>query len=101
MAILEGMASGLPWIATPVGAVPLAIRDGDNGLLVPPDNAEVLANTMVRLMKASEERSKMGSAARQITESDFSAERMAADYLGVYSKAYSRDAETLATGGKS
>lgn len=101
MAILEGMASGLPWIATPVGAVPLAIRDGDNGLLVPPDNAEVLANTMLRLMKASEERSKMGSAARQITESDFSAERMAADYLGVYSKAYSRDAETLATGGKS
>jgi glycosyltransferase involved in cell wall biosynthesis len=101
MAILEGMASGLPWIATPVGAVPLAIRDGDNGLLVPPDNAEVLANTMLRLMKASEERSKMGSAARQITESDFSAERMAADYLRVYSKAYSRDAETLATGGKS
>jgi glycosyltransferase involved in cell wall biosynthesis len=87
MAILEGMAAGLPWIATSVGAVPLAIRDEVNGLLIAPDNSEVLANTMTRMMKSPEERFRMGAAASRLIESDFSAERMAGDYLGVYSAA--------------
>ena len=35
MAILEGMASGLPLVATPVGEVPTVVLDGRTGVLVP------------------------------------------------------------------
>jgi glycosyltransferase involved in cell wall biosynthesis len=87
MAILEGMASTLPWVAPQVGAIPLAIHDGQNGILIPPENVEVLANSMARLMQSPEERSRMGAAARRLTESEFSAERMSEDYLRVYTSA--------------
>jgi glycosyltransferase involved in cell wall biosynthesis len=87
MAILEGMASTLPWVAPQVGAIPLAIHDGQNGILIPPENVEVLANSMARLMQSPEERARMGAAARRLTESEFSAERMSEDYLRVYTTA--------------
>jgi glycosyltransferase involved in cell wall biosynthesis len=87
MAILEGMASTLPWVAPQVGAIPLAIHDGQNGILVPPENVEVLANSMAHLMQSPEERASMAAAARRLTESEFSAERMSEDYLRVYTTA--------------
>jgi glycosyltransferase involved in cell wall biosynthesis len=87
MAILEGMASTLPWVAPQVGAIPLAIHDGQNGILIPPENMEVLANSMARLMQSPEERASMAAAARRLTESEFSAERMSEDYLRVYTTA--------------
>ncbi len=87
MAILEGMASGLPWVATSVGDVPTVVRDGQTGVLVPPENVEVLATSMASMMRSSEERSRMGAAARSLTESEFSAESMTGDYLRVYTSA--------------
>ncbi|MGC9198117.1 MAG: glycosyltransferase family 4 protein [Acidobacteriaceae bacterium] len=87
MAILEGMAASLPWVATSVGAVPLAIRDGENGLLIPPENVDLLAASMARLMLHPEERARMGAAARTLAEQEFSAERMTEDTLKVYEQA--------------
>jgi glycosyltransferase involved in cell wall biosynthesis len=87
MAILEGMASTLPWVAPQVGAIPLAIHDGQNGILIPSENVEILATSMARLMQSPEERASMGAAARHLTESEFSAERMSEDYLRVYTSA--------------
>jgi glycosyltransferase involved in cell wall biosynthesis len=87
MAILEGMASGLPWVATSVGDVPTVVRDGQTGVLVPPENVEILANSMARMMRNPEERVRMGLAARHLIEAEFSAERMADEYLRVYSGA--------------
>jgi glycosyltransferase involved in cell wall biosynthesis len=84
MAILEGMAAGRPWIATSVGAIPLAIRNGQNGMLIPPEIVEILATTMAHLLQNSDERDRMGTMARRLTESEFSAERMSDDYLSVY-----------------
>ncbi|MGA8940720.1 MAG: glycosyltransferase family 4 protein [Acidobacteriaceae bacterium] len=84
MAILEGMASALPWVAPAVGAIPMVIRNGQNGILISPDNADLLATNMARMMRASEERANMGAAGRRLTESEFSAARMSEDYLSIY-----------------
>jgi glycosyltransferase involved in cell wall biosynthesis len=46
MVLLEAMASGLPLIATAVGGVPAMIRNGENGLLVPPANPMRLLEAM-------------------------------------------------------
>jgi glycosyltransferase involved in cell wall biosynthesis len=87
MAILEGMASGLPWVATSVGAVPIVVRDGQTGILVPAEDMECLAKALGDLLRNAEERARMGGAARRLIESEFSAERMTDEYLSVYSGA--------------
>ena len=87
IAILEGMASRLPLIATAVGEVPTVIQDGHTGVLVPTEDPELLAAAMIELLRDPAKRERVGSAARQLVEDEFSAERMTADYLRVYEDA--------------
>lgn len=49
MAMLEAMAAARPVVVTPVGGIPDTIRDGDNGLLVPPRDVALLADALRRL----------------------------------------------------
>jgi len=51
VSLLGAMSTGLPTIATTAGGTPEAIVDGENGLLVPPDDAPALAAAMARLMQ--------------------------------------------------
>ena len=51
MALLEAMAAGLAPLTTPVGAIPDAITDGDDGLLVPPGDVPALATALTRLVE--------------------------------------------------
>jgi glycosyltransferase involved in cell wall biosynthesis len=90
MAILEGMASSLPIIATPVGDVPAMVRDGQTGVMVPPENAASLASAIVALLRDPTRRERLGTAARKLIEDEFSADRMTADYLRVYQEAVCR-----------
>jgi glycosyltransferase involved in cell wall biosynthesis len=87
IAILEGMASRLPLVATAVGEVPTVIQDGRTGVLVPAEDPELLAAAILELLRDPAKRERVGSAARQLVEDDFSAERMTADYLRVYEDA--------------
>jgi glycosyltransferase involved in cell wall biosynthesis len=87
IAILEGMASRRPLIATAVGAVPTVVFDGRTGVLLPPEDVEALASEIVSLLKDSARQKSLGAAARKLVEEEFSAERMAADYLRVYEEA--------------
>ncbi|WP_158789672.1 GT4 family glycosyltransferase PelF [Granulicella sp. L46] len=87
IAILEGMASRLPLIATPVGAVPTVIFDGHTGVLVRAEDPELLATKIIELLQDDSQRERLGSAARKLVEEQFSAQRMTADYLNVYEAA--------------
>jgi glycosyltransferase involved in cell wall biosynthesis len=87
IAVLEGMASHRPLVATTVGAVPTAVLDGRTGVLLPPEDVEALASEIVSLLKDSPRREDLGAAARKLVEEKFSAERMTADYLRVYEEA--------------
>ena len=49
LVVLEAMASGLPVIAIPAGGVAEHLRDGENGLATPPNDASAMADAMVRL----------------------------------------------------
>jgi glycosyltransferase involved in cell wall biosynthesis len=98
IAILEGMASRLPLIATAVGAVPTVIQDGRTGVLVPSENAELLARAIVDLLQDHEKRQRFGSAAKRLVEEEFSAARMTADYLRVYEDAVTEVGETRRVG---
>jgi glycosyltransferase involved in cell wall biosynthesis len=90
IAILEGMASRLPLIATPVGAVPTVVLDGRTGIMVPPEAPDALASAVVNLLQDPSQRQRLGASARKLIEDEFSAARMTADYLRIYKKAISQ-----------
>lgn len=87
MAILEGMASGLPLVATAVGDVPTVVREGSTGFLVASEDVKSLAAGIVGLLRDPSLRRHLGSAARKLIAEEFSAERMAVNYLRVYENA--------------
>lgn len=63
-ALLEAMAAGLPVVATDVGAVRELVTDGENGLIVPPQQPEALAVALARLIGDAALRQRLGAAAR-------------------------------------
>lgn len=60
--ILEAMAAGLPVIATAVGGIPGFIRNGENGILVPPRDSLMLASAMSSLARDYELRKALSTA---------------------------------------
>jgi len=73
--LLEAMAVGLPIAATAVGGIPEAIKDKENGLLVPPRNAQKLAEAIEILIKDAKLRQNLGQRAQE-TVKQFSLEKM-------------------------
>ena len=51
LTIVEAMASGIPVISTKVGAVPEIIKDGDAGILVPPNDIDALKKAIYFALK--------------------------------------------------
>ncbi|MCK6577908.1 MAG: glycosyltransferase family 4 protein [Anaerolineae bacterium] len=51
VSLIEAMASGLCLVTTNVGGIPALLHDGVDGLLVPPADAEAMANAAVRLIE--------------------------------------------------
>jgi glycosyltransferase involved in cell wall biosynthesis len=74
-AILEAMAFSLPIVATHVGGIPELVRNGDNGLLVAPEDPVALAHAIQRLIDNREECRRMGERGRDRIEEDFTLER--------------------------
>jgi len=50
---MEAMATGRPVISCPISGIPELVRDGETGVLIPPDNPTALAEAITRLMNDS------------------------------------------------
>ena len=64
---------GLPVITTPVGGVVDVVRDGENGLFVPGNDADALGDRIRRLLHDRALRLRLGQAARTTVETSFNA----------------------------
>lgn len=84
LSILEAMAAGKPVVATRVDGVPEAVVDGETGWLVPPGDAEVLADRILALIENPQRARMMGAAGRRRVESLFRKERMVAQTERLY-----------------
>lgn len=73
--ILTAMATSLPVVATNVGGIPELVRDGENGILVPPADPVALARAIQQLAADPAERARMGRAGRARLEQYFTLER--------------------------
>jgi glycosyltransferase involved in cell wall biosynthesis len=63
--LMEAMACGLPVVTTWIAGVPELVRHGDDGLLVPPADAERLADALARLAGDEAQRRRLGAAGRR------------------------------------
>jgi len=68
--LLEAMARGLPVVATSTIGIPELVRDGETGLLAPPDDPEALAACLLRLRSDPELSARLGRAARELIARD-------------------------------
>jgi sugar transferase (PEP-CTERM/EpsH1 system associated) len=84
--ILEAMASGLPVLATQVGASPELVQEGVTGRLVPPGQPDALAKALVQMAGQPALAARWGQAGRQRVEQRFSLQAMVAGYEAVYRK---------------
>ncbi|MDA2914312.1 glycosyltransferase, partial [Acidobacteriia bacterium AH_259_A11_L15] len=88
MSILEGMAAGVPVVATGVGGVPeLLLADAERpaGIVVPPRDESALAEALLELWRNPERAARLGEHGRQIAEERFGVEVCAEKHLRVYS----------------
>jgi glycosyltransferase involved in cell wall biosynthesis len=65
VAMLEAMSWGLPVVVTPVGAIPEVVQNGQNGVLVAPQDIESIAQALRALLESPSERARLGAAARE------------------------------------
>jgi L-malate glycosyltransferase len=83
--ILDAMAAGLPVVATQVGGIPEAVRDGETGFLVPPRNPAALAEAMARLAGDAALRGALGGRGREAVR-EFGADRTATLTRSLYQR---------------
>jgi glycosyltransferase involved in cell wall biosynthesis len=86
LAIVEAMLARLPVVATAVGSVPEAVREGRTGLLVPPDDPEALAAALRRALGDASLRLRLGENGRELALERFTAAAMARSFEQVYAE---------------
>jgi glycosyltransferase involved in cell wall biosynthesis len=73
--LFEAMGRGLPVIATDVVGIPELVRDGENGVLVPPDDPAALARALLRVRRDPALAERLGRQARRTIEREHFPER--------------------------
>lgn len=71
LSVMEYMEAGLPVVATGVGGVPEIVRDGTDGLLVPPGDPEAMAGAIARLLDDRDAAAAMGDSGRERRRAEF------------------------------
>jgi glycosyltransferase involved in cell wall biosynthesis len=82
--ILEAMATGLPVVASRVSGIPLAVADGETGLLVREGDAAALGRALGDLLASPERARTMGESGRRRAEAELTWDAVAARYREGY-----------------
>lgn len=84
--ILEAMRAGCTIVSTSVGGIPEVLRDGLEGLLVPPRDAAALAKAIDRLLSDEAISSRLGHAARVRFEHNYLLENFGAEAVRAFTE---------------
>jgi glycosyltransferase involved in cell wall biosynthesis len=89
-AVIEAMASGVPVVATNVGANVDLVSHENDGLLVEQGNAGQLKDMVLQLILDREQRLMFGGNARSKIENSYSFEKIIDSYKNLYLKSYNK-----------
>ncbi|MGH1462412.1 MAG: glycosyltransferase family 4 protein [Neptuniibacter sp.] len=82
--LIEAAASGRPVVTTDVPGCRFAVEEGITGLLAPPKHSEALANQINVLIEDRVLREKMGQAAYELAQREFSVNYVVERHLDIY-----------------
>ena len=84
MVLLEAMGAGVPVVTTPVEGIAEVVTDGENGILVPPDDIPSLATAIQRALTDPVTSARLGSAGRDTVLERYTSDAMARGIESVY-----------------
>ena len=87
---LEGFAFKKPVISTNIHGIPYTIKNGENGLLVEPENYHSLANAILEFLYDEEKCVKFGLAGYELVINDCNSKIMAEKTLKIYQEVVNR-----------
>lgn len=90
LVLLEAMASAKPVVASRVSAIPEVVEDKVTGVLVPPNQADLLAEAFL-FFENPERRLRFGKAGQQRVKSDFTLKQMIKKTSTVYNELLNYD----------
>ena len=83
IALVEASACGLAVVAGDSGGVADAVRDGETGILVDPNDPAAVAAGITRLLADADVRRRMGAAGRRAVETYYNWDRVARDLIQI------------------
>ena len=83
ISLVEASACGLPVVAGNSGGIPDAVRDGETGFLVPPEDPAALAAAISRLLADAGLASRIGAAGRRAVETYYNWDRVVRDLRAI------------------
>ncbi|MGE0682656.1 MAG: glycosyltransferase family 4 protein [Candidatus Binatia bacterium] len=84
--LLEAMAVGLPVVATRISGSEDIVLVGENGLLVPPGDAEALAEAIMSILRDPTRAAIMGQRGRQLVEQRCGLAHITDNYVQLYAR---------------
>lgn len=81
LVIDEAMGYGLPIVATGIGGIPTLVRDGFNGLLVPPADSKALALAITRILQDDDLRLRLSQNSIAVARTFRTWDEVGEDYL--------------------
>ncbi len=95
LAALEAMQCGVPVVGTRIGGIPEIVKDGVNGFLIPPDDVEMLAACLERILSDAALRARLRAGALASVDERFSVETFASTIRQVVFDLCSAGRQTL------
>jgi len=84
--LLDAFASRVPVVCTNVGGIPEIVKDGVNGILVPPGNPEALSRAIISLLENRDLARRIAEEGFQLVKERFSIERMVEETRKIYDR---------------
>jgi len=88
--VLDALCCGVPVVAARAGGIPEAIRDGENGILVPPKEPAALAAAILRVLADDTLARRLAAAGPPTVAARFTADRMTEGNIAVYERLIGR-----------
>jgi glycosyltransferase involved in cell wall biosynthesis len=84
VSLIEAQAASVPVVGTDVGGMRSAVRDGETGLLAPPDDEPRLASLIGSLIDDRARAARMGASGRSHARASFDVARLVEDHDRLY-----------------
>jgi glycosyltransferase involved in cell wall biosynthesis len=84
VSLLQAASAGVPILASRTGGIPEAVRDGENGVLIPPGDVLALGAALETLLGDADLRRRLGEGGRALMRREFSIDTMVEGNLDLY-----------------